>query len=101
MPPGRSPGSMTPGVASPSFLLSPHLSPFMGGFSPFNDAAGFSPTSPGAWGVCVCPPRRRAADARARRRLFAHVAGLFANQPGLLAHLAGCVFARAAWPARR
>jgi DNA-directed RNA polymerase II subunit RPB1 len=48
MTPGRSPGAMTPGVQSPSFLLSPHLSPFIAGgaaFSPFNDGgAAFSPT---------------------------------------------------------
>ena len=53
MTPGRSPGSMTPGSGnlSPSFLLSPHLSPFVAGaaaFSPYHDGgAGFSPTSPG------------------------------------------------------
>jgi DNA-directed RNA polymerase II subunit RPB1 len=47
MTPGRSPGSMTPGAQSPSFLLSPHLSPYVAGgaaFSPFNDNASFSPT---------------------------------------------------------
>ena len=53
MTPGRSPGSMTPGSGnlSPSFLLSPHLSPFVAGAaacSPYHDGgAGFSPTSPG------------------------------------------------------
>ncbi len=50
---GTTPGRMTPAMASPSFLLSPHLSPFVPGggmaFSPFNGDGGgaFSPTSPG------------------------------------------------------
>ena len=43
MTPGRSPGG-TPAMASPSFLLSPHLSPFVPGggmaFSPFNGDGG-------------------------------------------------------------
>ena len=63
MTPGRSP-AMTPGAQSPSFLLSPHLSPFVAGgaaFSPFNDAT-FSPTSPGATGaacdIASAPVRR-------------------------------------------
>ena len=54
MTPGRSPAA-TPAMASPSFLLSPHLSPFVPGgaaFSPFGAGGGFgggdfSPTSPG------------------------------------------------------
>jgi DNA-directed RNA polymerase II subunit RPB1 len=57
MTPGRSPGSMTPGGQSPSFLLSPHLSPFIAGggaaFSPFNDST-FSPTRCALLGVAAC-----------------------------------------------
>jgi len=44
---GMSPG---PALASPAFMLSPHLSPFdagMAAFSPMGGAGGFSPTSPG------------------------------------------------------